>query len=415
MSGASFRFACILFALLAARSAFAEDRPVPPELPATMQASAWIEQHPAVVEARHAATASDHAAAVIETGPHEWVARLSTQRRDVRDVGQSTEWSAQIERGVRVGGKAALDRQLAKVQRELAATSVGQARWEAAHELAQLWLDVVAAEQALALAREQLELAEANAQAVAKRKRAGDASVLDQHGAEVDRADAQRQASLAHALLTRARSKLRMNFPAAAVTAVPLPDPTEPHWIEAQWRDRVLVESDPLKIAQALHRKAELTAQRSEAERVSDPTIGLYASQEAFRSERVIGVSVSMPFGGARQDRARQAYSEAQVARLAYERQRREVEAAVTEAYAEAVGGLQRWRLAQAAASAARETARLMQRAYSLGEADLQALQQARRQSVEVSTAALQSRVDALRAHHRLLIDAHLIWDLEHD
>ncbi|REN19571.1 TolC family protein, partial [Mycobacterium tuberculosis] len=55
---------------------------------------------------------------------------------------------------------------------------------------------------------------------------------------------------------------------------------------------------------------------------------------------------------------------------------------------------------------------RLTQRAYALGEADLQSLLLARRQFLEASRSALEARADALRANYRLLVDAHLIWDL---
>ena len=64
---------------------------------------------------------------------------------------------------------------------------------------------------------------------------------------------------------------------------------------------------------------------------------------------------------------------------------------------------------------ATRDNAHLMQRAYSLGEADLQTLLLARRQALDASTAAEQARAEALRWHYRLLVDAHLIWALGED
>ena len=127
-------------------------------------------------------------------------------------------------------------------------------------------------------------------------------------------------------------------------------------------------------------------------------------------------MSLSIPLGGtAREERTKQALAEAAAGRAAVDRLRREVESEVAETYVDAVGGAQRWRLAEHAAAASRETARLTQRAYTLGEADLQSLLLARRQSLESARAAGEARAQALRAHHRLLIDAHLIWDLEHD
>jgi outer membrane protein TolC len=61
------------------------------------------------------------------------------------------------------------------------------------------------------------------------------------------------------------------------------------------------------------------------------------------------------------------------------------------------------------------ENAALMQRAYALGEADLQAMLLARRQATAAMNNALQAQVAALRAYYGLLVDAHLIWELEHD
>ena len=47
-----------------------------------------------------------------------------------------------------------------------------------------------------------------------------------------------------------------------------------------------------------------------------------------------------------------------------------------------------------------------------LGEGDLQSLLLLRRQSVDAVGASLSSRIEALKARNRLLVDAHLIWGL---
>ncbi|OFZ96133.1 MAG: hypothetical protein A2Z44_04195 [Betaproteobacteria bacterium RBG_19FT_COMBO_58_11] len=70
-------------------------------------------------------------------------------------------------------------------------------------------------------------------------------------------------------------------------------------------------------------------------------------------------------------------------------------------------------RALEASALAMHDKARLMQRAYALGEADLQALLLARRQATAQS--ALAARAGAAKSYYRLLIDAHLIWDLDHE
>lgn len=394
----------------------AQDQPTPKDLPSTAQAVAWIDKDPSVVEARRALAAATHGAAALAAGPHEWTATANTQRRNYRDAGSTTEWSLGVQRAIRIGGKAGLDGQLGEVDLAIAQARIGEARHEAARALADLWLDWLAAARAKELLKDQLSFAEANVAAVEKRKRAGDASVLDLNVAQTDMAEVRRQASQAESNLAKARAKLRVRFAEAPLEAVVLADPTDPLWSEAQWRERILAEADPLKIAEAQLRKAELTASRTRADKVPDPTLGVYTASEAFRNERVIGISISVPLGGTYRDqRLRQSLQEAEVARAALDRVRQGIESEVAEIHADAVGSVERWRLAERGAESARESARLTQRAYTLGEADLQSLLLVRRQSLEVSRAALEARAAALRWNYRLLIDAHLIWDLAHD
>lgn len=403
-------------ALLIAGLAAAQEVVTPKDLPPTVQAQALIDKDPAVVEARRALDAAGHGAAVLAAGPHEWTANATTQRRNVGGVGNTTEWSVGVERGIRIGGKAGLDRQLGEVDIEIARARVSEARHEAARALSDLWLNWLAAHSAQALLKEQLSFAETNLAAVDKRKRAGDASALDLSIAQSDLAEVRRQASQADSTLAKAGAKLKLRFPEATLAPAALSDPTEPMWPEARWRERIVAEADPLKTAERLVRRAELTASRTRADKVPDPTVGVFTSSEAFRNERVIGISVSIPFGGSvRERRLQQSLQEAEVARAALDRARQGIEIEIAETHADAVGGLERWRIAERGADAARESARLTQRAYTLGEVDLQSLLLVRRQSLEALRAAGEARADALRWNYRLLIDAHLIWNHAND
>jgi cobalt-zinc-cadmium efflux system outer membrane protein len=107
--------------------------------------------------------------------------------------------------------------------------------------------------------------------------------------------------------------------------------------------------------------------------------------------------------------------SQADMARAARDRQQRLQEIEVAQAYNDATGSFDRWRLAEQSATRTHENARLTQRAYSLGEVDLQTLLLARRQAVDAANSALNARVLALRSYYTLLVDAHLIWGLEHE
>ena len=401
-------------------TALAEQRPTPPDLPPTELARESIDQDPAVVEARRALTAAGHGAAALRTGSHEWTTRLAAQRRRYNNGGTnnngSNEWTASLERTIRIGGKAGIDAQLGDSELIVGQARIGEARHEAARALADLWLDTLATSRQRELWTEQLSFAQASHQAVEKRRKAGDASMLDVNIARADLIEVQRQLSVASSAEAKAKAKLAVRFPTLKYEPKPLSEPAALDMSLPQWRDRILAESDPIKIAEGLLKKAELSAARAKADRIPDPTVGVYTGSEAFRNERIIGLSVSIPLSGSyRSERMQQALQEAEVARAKVERQKREEEAEVVEAYADATGGLERWRLASLGLATTRDSARLTQRAYSLGEADLQTLLLARRQALEASTAAEHARVEALRWHYRLLVDAHLIWALEED
>lgn len=404
------------FSPLASITALAEQRPTPPDLPPTELARQSIDQDPAVVEARRALSAAGHGAAALRAGSHEWTTRLAAQRRRYDNGGNSNEWTASLERTIRIGGKAGIDAQLGDNELIIGQARIGEARYEAARALADLWIDTLATSRQRELWAEQLSFAETSHQAVEKRRKAGDASTLDLNVASADLIDVRRQLSAATSAEAKAKAKLAVRFPTLRYEPKPLAEPTALGMSLPQWRERILAESDPIKIAEGLLKKAELSAARARADRIPDPTVGVYTASEAFRNERVIGLSVSIPLSGSyRSERLQQALQEAEAARAKVERQKRDEETEIVEAYADAIGGLERWRLASQGLSTTRDSARLIQRAYTLGEADLQTLLLARRQALDASTAAEQARVEALRWHYRLLVDAHLIWALEDD
>lgn len=398
-------------------SARAEDVPTPGFLPSTAQASAWIEADPAVARARLAAEAANHGGAAIAAGPHEWTARVQGQRRSYQDSGaRSNEWTAALERAIRVNGKAGLDRQLRDLEVELGRARLVARLAEAARTLADAWTGVIVAKRQHALLRDQLAIAMSNLDVVTKRQRAGDASALDSNVAQGDIGSIARDVSQAATEVVKAEATLRVRFAAVVPDGIVLPPPQTPVWPEAQWRERVLEEADPIKTAETEWRRAGVTAARARADRIADPTVGVFAANEAMRNERVVGLSISIPFGGSyRSARALQAGKETDALQAALDQTRREIELEAAQTYAETTGSLERWRIASETARLSAESARLMQRAYGLGAADLQALLLARRQATDAARAAVQAQGEAVRWEMRLLIDAHLIWDLAQD
>ena len=309
-----------------------------------------------------------------------------------------------------------MDRQLGDVEIALAQARLGEAIHEAARSLLDLWMAWAQTEHAKKLIAEQTTFAQSNLQAARTRQRAGDASRLEVNVAAGDLAEIQQRFAQASAEATKAHARLRIRFPDVPAVLPTLSEPQPVDMPEQAWRELVMASSDPLRIAELELRKAERQADRTRADRLPDPTVGVFTASEAFSRERIIGVSVSVPLpGGYRRERLGQALTAVDAATAARDRQQRVIETEIAEAYADASGNHTRWQLATKGARHAADTARLTQRAYTLGEADVQTLLLARRQSLQASEAALDARVTALRAYYRLLIDAHRIWGLAHE
>ncbi|MFC5579524.1 TolC family protein [Rhodanobacter terrae] len=391
-----------------------EEVPAPADLPSAIAAKTWIAQDPAVVEAQSARMGAGHAAGMLAASPNEWIVKGSAQRRNYTSGPASREWTAGFERTVRLPGKKRLDRQLGDTGIALADAQLGEAIQEAARGLVDLWMGRLSARQARAFMTEQVQLARSNLQSVQKRHKAGDAAALDVNVAAADLAEVEQGMSEALASETKAQARLNVRFPGAADAEPPmLGQPVKLEESEVVWKDRVLAASDPLRMAQLRMEQAELTASRARADRLPDPTIGLYAASEAFSRERIVGFNVSMPLPGSyRTERLGQALTEVDAARAARDRRQRELESEIADSYTDATSNYDRWKLAEEGASRTRRNAQLTQRAYALGEADLQALLLARRQSVDAMQSALDARTAALRSYYRLLVDARLIWGL---
>jgi outer membrane protein TolC len=249
--------------------------------------------------------------------------------------------------------------------------------------------------------------------AAAKRRKAGDASQIEVNVARADLADVQRQLSAATTDAAKAQARLRVRFPRLVTNPPTFVEPVPLEYEEATWREIITRESDELRIAEEELKRAELTAARARADQIADPTVGVFTASEAFRNERIVGINLSIPFGGRYRTAAtRESLQLAESARSAVEVQRVEIDSLIAENVADADGSLKRWNASVEGAAAARDSARLSQRAYTFGELDLQSLLLARRQSLAAALDSAQARVAALKARYRLLVDARLIWGL---
>lgn len=408
----------LLLAGLLAISATAQAmEPVnPPGLLPAEVARPLLEQDPGVAAARAGLDVALQEAGILDQSPYEWTARASGQQRRLDNGPRYNEWNVGIERAIRLSGKAAADRKLGKASIDASQARYGEALHESARELMALWVDWLAAERARELAESSVQSMRASLDTVDKRVRAGDASKLEMSIARAELAEQRRLDNDAKTQATTAWARLSTRFPGMKRQVMALPAPLLIGEDAAAWRDRILAQSDELKVIQAQMQMAQAHAEQARADKIPDPTLGGYTASEVGGNERIVGVMLSVPIpGGARDARNAKAIAALEVSRREVEFKQRELETAIASAVATARGAYDSLQIANEGAAAMQENAALMQRAYALGEAELQDMLLARRQATAAMNNALQAQVMALRAYYGLLVDAHLIWELDHE
>jgi cobalt-zinc-cadmium efflux system outer membrane protein len=396
--------------------AFALQAPLTVGLLPTELARPLLAQDPRVAAARAGLAVAREESQMLEKSPHEWTARAFGQRRSLDTGAQYQEWNVGVERTIRLPGKLAADRQIGKATVQESEARYGEALHESAKDLLSMWIDWLAAERGLALATANLQAVQANVTGVDQRRRAGDASTLDLNLAGAELAEQKRLHNDAKTLASATWARLSSRFPGIQPLLTSLPSPLLMAEDVSQWRERILTESDSLKLAQSQLRTAQAQAEHARASRTADPTLGVYSTSEVGGRERLMGLSLSMPLvGGLRDARSAKALAAVEVARQALELTQRELETEFATAWVTARGHYESLQMANEGARAMQDNAKLVQRAYALGEGDLQSLLLARRQATAADNSALQAQVSALKAFYGLLTDAHFIWDLEHD
>ncbi|WP_088164656.1 TolC family protein [Delftia sp. K82] len=383
-----------------------------------------LARSPAVQAADAAQRGAAARAQALRAGPHETVVRASGQRRWVHDgSGQRfTEGQIAIERPLRLGGKAESDAQLAEATQAASRVAAQDVRHEAARQLLALWFAAQRAGQAQQTARDNADAAAELARVTERRLRAGDAARLDAELAAAEHARMQAALATAQAAYQAAQADLQARFPGleAARTkegeaAPPLLDlPSLPQQPPAQLRLRYIEHSHEYLLAQAEETLALRQARRADLERRPDPTVGVFATSERGGSERIAGVSLSVPLGSVhRQAQADQALADADAAlsrRLAAERRL----GAEFDVLWSLLAGKRAAAQAQARAATLQQgAADRALRAYRAGESGLTELLAVRRTLAEALLAERLARSEALEGDSRLRLDLHELWDFD--
>ncbi|MDR3018597.1 MAG: TolC family protein [Delftia acidovorans] len=384
-----------------------------------------VARSPAVQAADAAQRSAAARAQALRAGPHETLVRAIGQRRWVHDgSGQRfTEGQIAIERPLRLGGKAESDAELAEATRAASRVAAQDVRHEAARQLLALWFAAQRAGQAQRTARDNADAAAELARVTERRLRAGDAARLDAELAAAEHARMQAALATAQAAYQAAQADLQARFPGleaalakeGEAAAPPLPDlPPLPLLPPAQLRLRYIEHSHEYLLAQAEETLALRQARRADLERRPDPTVGVFATSERGGSERIAGVSLSVPLGSVhRQALADQALADADAAlsrRLAAERRL----GAEFDVLWSLLAGKRAAAQAQARAATLQQgAADRALRAYRAGESGLTELLAVRRTLAEALLAERLARSEALEGDSRLRLDLHELWDFD--
>lgn len=379
------------------------------------QLSNWLQDDPALQEAQSRWERDRSQAEITRRSPHEWTATYTHQEREYRapdSTGDntSTEWNLAVERGVQWPGKGR-----AKAREAAAMVDAGEAERIARtraliRDFIEHYTAYAGAAATLAIYQREYGVARENSEAVSKRVRAGDAPALEYRLATAElqmleqevAAAEQDAATRERAFATRYRVAYDALMSPSSQPALLTPRPIADSEILHQ---RILEQAPERHQSAAAVKAADAAARYASLDRLPDPSIGVFTAREAFDGEEIIGVSISMPLpGGQRRQQARARYAEADMAKADHALMQRQLESAAFSLVAQAQGDYRRWLLAEKAARDIQDNTRLVQRAYTLGEHDLQYLLLAQQQHLRAARHEVDLRTQALRSAYAIEI-----------
>lgn len=389
-----------------------------PDLPSSAQVDSALSQHFLVLNATNELKIEHTNQRKWNSGNYEFNLRAGTGQRSVASTGEKLkEWDIGLERPLRLLNKVSIDEDIGVASVARAEYALGDARHEAGRMLLQMWFAWQREQAQVVLWQQQADILKQQSQMVEKRVKAGDAPKLELNLAQAATAQASVPLQQAQLRTQLARNDLQRQFPAIQLQEKLLP--AAPQAVEhdfAFWKSRILEHSHELGMAQQQSRVQQLLAQRSRADQLPDPTVGVSYAKEVSGSEKVMGVYVSVPLSfGQRSATAEGATQQAVIAADQETFAKRRLEGDIYATHTQAVSGYNTWQQAHEAAQAIRSNAELVAKAYSLGESSLSESLTARRFALESSLAENLTQLDANEARYRLLLDAHQLWSLGND
>jgi cobalt-zinc-cadmium efflux system outer membrane protein len=386
----------------------------PSWLPPASQVNKTLENLPQLRASRANLTAEKANAERLRVGPHEWIARTSGQQRRENLGTHYFENEIAIERAMRYSSKADKDIAIGKNSIEVADAALADSWHEAARSLMALWFNWLREERQTRRLQEYAQILNRELSIAVKRVNAGDAPRMEIMLAETELAKAQAAQLQAFRRTELLAAELEKKFPGIALYAsTTLVEPPQVQGNVAEWREKILTDNHELELAERTAQNEKLIADRILLEKTPDPTIGVRMVQERGGSERILGLTLSMPIPGEyRRRQAEVALARADAAQERAQEIRAKVEAMASQVSLTALSAKALWQTMANIATQTETNARLASRAYALGEASLAETLLARRHAIEALNFSEQAQLDALEAYSRLLLDTHAIWSL---
>lgn len=391
---------------------------VTPDLPPIKQVSTALDNHLLVLNAHSTLKLEQANQRKLNSGNYEFNLRAGSAQRQLVDIGQTfQEWDVALERPLRLPNKVGIDQDIGTASVARADFALGDAHHEAGRSLLHLWFAWLREQTQVELWQQQTAIFAQQAEMVNKRVKAGDAPQLELNLARAAHAQAQVSLQQADLRAQMAANDLQRQFP-----AIPLPDDVvlqTPQAISEDykvWQERIMNDNHELAMVQSQAQVQQLLAQRSRADQLPDPTVGLSYSNAHYPhqvggNEIVTGVYLTVPIpSGARTATAQGAEQQANIALDQAEFVKHRLQNDIYAAYHQAVRSYATWQQAHEAAAAIRGNAELLGKAYRLGESSLSDSLSARRIAQEATLTENLAQLEANEARYRLLLDAHLLW-----
>jgi outer membrane protein TolC len=322
------------------------------------------------------------------------------------------EWYVDVQRPVRIFDKAEIDQEIGRISVAKANFALDDAQHEAARVLLRMWFAVQREQATAQLWQQQVDILNQQAAMTEKRVQRGDAPKLElnQMNAAVAQANVSWQQVLMRVQLAEndvRRQFAGIQFPDTIQPATPLPITQN----FAFWKDKIFDHNKELAIVHAETQLQQLLAQRSRADVVPDPTVGVRVASDMGGNEKVLTMYVSVPLSfGLRSATADAMAQQAVIAANQESFVQRRLEADVYAAHTQAVRTFSTWQQARSAATTIRNNAELVTKAYNVGESSLSDSLTARRIALESTLVEYTTQLDANEARYRLLIDTHQLW-----